>query len=273
VGETHTRTCGRCIYCKTGNQHVCISKRAPGWGIDGAFAEFISYPSRLLHKIPDGVHWDDAALAEPVAICCHAIAERALRQGSDLTSSVGNEVACVIGPGPIGLISLQLLKSLGVSKCIVLGTERSAKLRLKTAEMLGADVIINVDREDAVKTISDITSGLGADIVIETSGSERGILMAGRLARRMGTVCHLGISGKESLQIHHDEYIFKALTVVYSFSHRYTSWETALGLIKRSRIDTSRLITHRAPLKEWRELFELIERREAIKAVIKPHSS
>ena len=51
VAEPHTRACGQCYLCRTGNIQICPEKRSPGWGIDGGMAEFICYPERLLHRI------------------------------------------------------------------------------------------------------------------------------------------------------------------------------------------------------------------------------
>jgi len=64
VAEPHTKACGQCRLCRTGNVQICATKRSPGWGIDGGMAEFICYPERLLHKIPDDMSWDQAAVVD-----------------------------------------------------------------------------------------------------------------------------------------------------------------------------------------------------------------
>ena len=65
VAEPHTRACGFCYLCRTGNVQICTEKRSPGWGIDGGMAEYICYPETLLHSIPETMSWDQAAVVEP----------------------------------------------------------------------------------------------------------------------------------------------------------------------------------------------------------------
>ena len=268
VGETHTKTCGECLFCRTGNQQLCPHKRAPGWGIDGAFAEYLTYPARLLHRIPDNLSWEEASLAEPTAICVHGILERTLRGGSDTTLMSGGETVVVIGPGPIGLIALQILKAAGVGKVIVSGTPRSARRRLPLAKELGADYVVS--REDLSEVVMNLTGGNGADLVVECSGSPSAISSTYELSRQLGRICFIGISGVDSISIPHDKEIFKGLSTIYCFSHRYTSWETALSFLSAGRVKARELITHKGPLERWEEIFEALEGGEGIKGILLP---
>ena len=65
VAEPHANACGICEICRTGSAQLCKSKRSPGWGQNGAFTDYIVMEEHLLHKIPEGVPYDVAALAEP----------------------------------------------------------------------------------------------------------------------------------------------------------------------------------------------------------------
>jgi L-iditol 2-dehydrogenase len=273
VGETHTRACGRCLFCRTGNQQICSEKLPPGWGIDGAYAEYIAYPVRLLHHIPDNLSWDEATLAEPTAICVHGILERTLKAATDSTLRSGGETVVVIGPGPIGLLSLQLVKAAGAGKVIVSGTPRSAARRLPLAKELGADCVVNVGEQDLKELVLDVTSGYGADIVVESSGASSGVVSAYEVVRRLGKICFIGISGQQSIAIPHDQAIFKAATAIYSFSHRYTSWETALQLLSNGKIKAIPLITDTGPLERWEEIFQSLEHGGGIKGILHPQET
>lgn len=77
VSEVHGLVCGYCRFCLSGERHVCPSKRALGWGIDGGFAEYVKVPAWLLHRIRDDVTFEEVALLEPTAIAVHGILERA----------------------------------------------------------------------------------------------------------------------------------------------------------------------------------------------------
>ena len=76
VGEPHNLACGRCHLCRNGKIQLCEKKRSIGWGIDGAFAEYVKMSEKLLHKIPQGVSLKTAAMAEPCAIVAHQVLER-----------------------------------------------------------------------------------------------------------------------------------------------------------------------------------------------------
>ena len=77
VGEPHNRACGKCHLCRNGHIQNCADKRSIGWGIDGAFTDYLVMPEKLLHKIPDTLSLPEAAMAEPCAIVAHQLLERA----------------------------------------------------------------------------------------------------------------------------------------------------------------------------------------------------
>jgi L-iditol 2-dehydrogenase len=262
VSETRTETCGICRYCQTGVPQVCPNKRPPGIGINGAMAKFVAMPARLLHRIPDNVSYDAAAVTEPTAVCLHGIIERT-------RINAGDNVV-VLGPGPIGLMSVQLAKLAGASNLITVGTPRSAALRLKKAKDIGSGITINLGEEDPVEKVMDLTGGYGADMVIEAAGSSEAIKLAFDLVRRHGKICALGINGKEATDVPWDKAIFKAVQLTFCFSSSWQSWETVLQLMAKDMLKLDDIITHRLPLEQWREAFEALENREAIKAILNP---
>jgi len=262
VSETRTETCGVCRYCQTGVPQVCPNKRPPGIGIDGAMAKFVAMPARLLHRIPDNVPYDAAAVTEPTAVCLHGIIER--------TGVNAGDNVVVLGPGPIGLMSVQLARLAGASNVIAVGTPRSAALRLKKAKDVGANVIINLGEVDPVEKVLELTGGYGADLVIEAAGSSSAIKLAFDLVRRQGKICALGINGKETTDVPWDKAIFKAVQLTFCFSSSWQSWETVLQLMEKGMLNLDEIITHRMPLEQWHEAFEALENREAIKAILNP---
>ena len=78
VAEPHSLACGVCPLCRQGKVQICASKRSPGWGIDGAFTDYVAMPYHLLHRIPDNLSFELAALAEPMAITVHQVSERSV---------------------------------------------------------------------------------------------------------------------------------------------------------------------------------------------------
>lgn len=261
VTETRTGSCGRCEVCMRGAPQNCPHKRPPGIGRDGAFAEYVVMPASLLHRIPEGVGYEEAAVVEPAAVCYHALVER--------TGVLAGDVVVVIGPGPIGLLSLLLARLSGAAKVIVSGTPRSAGLKLKKAHELGADRTVNIGEESLEDAAMEETKGVGADLVVECAGKPGAISDAFKCVRRLGRIAALAIAGKE-VQVPWDAGVFKAPVLTYCFSSSWTAWEAVLRLLGSGRLRLSPLITHTAPLGDWKEIFGEIEAGRAIKTILRP---
>jgi L-iditol 2-dehydrogenase len=73
ISETAQVICGKCYFCKSGNFMMCPNRRSIGYGVDGAFAEYIVVREGIVHKIPEGVSMEEAALCEPLAVAVHAV--------------------------------------------------------------------------------------------------------------------------------------------------------------------------------------------------------
>lgn len=262
VSETSTGSCGMCFLCRSGNRHICADKRAPGIGRHGAFADCVVMPTALLHRIPDGLALDEAALAEPAAIAVHATIERAaVRAG---------ETVVITGPGPIGLLCLQVARASGAGKIIVGGAPADVALRLPVAAETGADIVVNVAEEDLVDRVMAATGGVGADVAIETSGAASAVEMLPLLVRRLGRICAVGVTGRPAVSFPWDKAIFGGVEVQFSFSSRHTSWVTALRLLAGGQVRARPLLTMSVPLERWQEAFEAQEHGRAIKALLLP---
>jgi L-iditol 2-dehydrogenase len=262
VSETRTGACGVCYCCQSGYPQVCEHKRAYGIGINGAYAKYVAGPAKLLHRLPESVSFEAGAMLEPIAVCTTAILERG-------GFTAGDSVV-VTGPGPIGLISLAIVKAAGARVAAIVGRDPDETVRLAKARELGADVIINTDKADALERVLGMTEGRGADMLVETSGSGKAIFQAFEMVRRLGKICAVGISGKEEVAIPYDRGIFKALTYDFCFSSSWTAWERALGMIAAGALPAQKLITHTLPLAEWQKGFELLENLQAVKVILIP---
>ena len=262
VGEPHTKACGHCRLCRTGNIQICASKRSPGWGIDGAMAEYLVMPEKLLHKVPDSLSDAAAAVIEPTANAVHDVLERAGVEGGDFVA--------VIGPGPIGLLAAMTARAAGAREVAVLGTDADEAIRLAKARELGFAHTINVQKADAVEAVTALTDGVGADLVVECSGSPGGIAMTVPLVRKMGRICAIGLTGRDTVEFPYKAASFKVCDVHFCLSTSYTSWDKAIHLVAAGRIDAEAIVTHRKPLTEWETVFDDIDNMRALKAVLIP---
>ncbi len=227
VGEPHTRACGHCYLCRTGNIQICPLKRSPGWGIDGAFAKYLKMPERLLHRIPDSMSYELAAVVEPTANAVHDVVERARIDAGDFV--------VVLGPGPIGLLAALTARAAGARHVVIVGTPADEALRLKKARELGFGTVINAAQQDPVKIVQELTGGLGADLVIECSGAAPAIASTVELIRKKGRICVIGLTGKDSILFPWDKAAFKVCDVLFNLFEpatqagieRFTCWPTA----------------------------------------------
>lgn len=262
VSELHTKRCGTCALCRSGDWHVCKSKRAPGWGIDGAFAEYVKMPAWLLHKIPNNVSFEEAAVTEPVAVAVNAVLERTKVEPGDFVA--------VLGCGPLGLIAAQLARAVGASTSLITGTERDEGSRLPAARKLGIDYVVNVQKQDPVALVKGLTDGTGADLVIDFAGAQPAILQGFEMVRIHGRFCAVGVPPTDMVEVPWKALIYKGVSVIFNFSSKYSSWKRALQIMSSGKLDVKPLITHVLPMDEWHEGFDLAKRGDAIKVLLHP---
>jgi len=263
VTSPATIPCGECPLCQTGSPNRCIGKQRRILGAlkaDGAFAKYMKVPARILHRIPDGLPFEEAAVAEPVACAVHAVAERT-------GINIGDTVL-ILGPGPMGLLALQVAKAEGASQVMITGVG-SDEGRLKIAKSLGADLTLNAEEENLFRAAMDLTDGIGVDVVIEASGAPVAQKQALELVRRRGRVGIIGLSGRP-VELELDKVVEGELDVAGSWGTVWTSWRKALILMAEGKVKTKPLITQRLPIEEWRTGFKLMEEREALKVLLKP---
>jgi L-iditol 2-dehydrogenase len=262
VGEPHTQACGHCYLCRTGNIQICPLKRSPGWGINGALTKYLKMPERLLHRIPDQMSYDLAALVEPTANTVHDVVERARIEAGDLV--------VVLGPGPIGLLAALTARAGGARHVVVVGAPEDEDIRLKKARELGFETVINLAQTNPVDVVLDLTGGLGADLVIEASGAPPAIASTVDLIRKKGRICVIGLTGKDTIPFPWDKAAFRVCDVIFNLSTSYTSWDRTIHLIATGQIPAGKLITHRLSLSDWRHGFEELEAQRALKVLLIP---
>jgi len=262
VGEPHTQACGHCYLCRTGNVQICPTKRSPGWGIDGAFTKYLKMPERLLHRIPDNMSFDTAAVTEPTANTVHDVIERAKVEAGDFV--------VVLGPGPIGLLAGLTARAAGARHIVMIGAPNDEAIRLKKARELGFETVLNVAESKPADVVRDLTGGWGADLVIECSGAAPAIASTVDLVRKKGRICAIGLTGKENISFPWDKAAAKVIDLIFNMSTSYSSWDRSLNLIATGRIPAGEVISHRMPLTEWQRAFTEIEAQRALKVLLIP---
>lgn len=261
VGEPHNKACGKCYQCRNGHIQNCADKRSIGWGIDGAFAGYVVMPEHLLHKIPEGVSMEAAAVAEPAAIVAHQLLERAgVRAGDNVV---------IMGVGPIALIAAQMAKIAGAGKVILCGCTSDIEYRLRIAQELECyDLFIDVLKED-VESIIMAETGIGADLVVEASGAGSAIKTAIKVLKKRGRLCAIGMTARETVEVPWNEAMMKVLDVQFNMSSSYEGWKMALALLESGKLRVEPMVQIRN-LKDWKQCFEELEAGKALKILLKP---
>ena len=260
VSETAAYICGECRYCLEGEYNICPQRKGFGYGVNGAFTRYVRVPIRCLHRIPDEVPFEHAALTEPLCVAYNALVVKS-------RVPLGETVA-ILGPGPIGLFCLQVAKASGAGRVIVAGTEKDSK-RFEIARKLGAEVTLNVDEEDCVAEVNELTDGEGVALVVDAAGESSALKTAIDIVRRNGGITKVGW-GADPLGFSLDPIISKAVTLQGSYSHTWNTWETCIELIRSKGIDIERMITHEFSVEDWKTAFHMMEEKETLKALLKP---
>src|SRR5438034_2068630 len=181
--EVH-KGCERCENCIKGWYTSCLNygnlakgHRAKGLTCDGGFAEYAANHVNTLYKLPDNLTFEQACMVTTAASPLWAI---------DLMGGyLAGETVLVQGPGPIGLLAVQLGKALGAERVILSGTRDE---RLAVGRKLGADFLVNVRRESLPRRVAEITSGKGADSVLECAGGPTSMQEALESVKRGGRI-------------------------------------------------------------------------------------
>lgn len=259
--ETYFYTCGECGNCRRGRRNLCSQRRSIGSKEDGAFAEYLLSPASNLIRVPEDLDLESAALTEPLACVVHGVLQTAQVEA-------GDNVA-ITGPGPIGLLALQVVKSAGAT-AVMIGTNEDRE-RLTLAKELGSDEVINVQEVgDTVRCVTEMFEGIGADVVIECSGAAPAAKTLTDIAARGARFCQMGIYGK-TIPFDQDAICYKELTVTGTNASVTPAWTRALKLLSERKVNAGRLISHRFGLHDWDKALEVAKNKQGIKIILKPN--
>ena len=177
--------CGHCYPCSIGRTNCCDNLHVLGVHVEGGMAEYFCHPADMLIKIPDGMSWVQAAMAEPLTISLHGIHRGGLKAG---------EYCAIIGAGPIGLAAAMVAQAYG-AHAILLDLVQE---RLDFAKSLGVEYTINSGKEDANARVHEITGGEGAQQVMECSGANPAIRSTLDLVSHAGRITFTGWPKQET---------------------------------------------------------------------------
>jgi len=245
---------------RAGQYNIDPARRGFGYGLDGAMARYVRVPARCLHRLPDGLPFELAALTEPCCVAYQAVVVNARVRPGD--------VVAVIGPGPIGLLCAHVARLCGAGAVVLAGLARD-RARLQLGLGLGATHTVDMETQKLADAVSRLGDGQGADVVIDAAGASAALQQGLAVVRPGGQVTKVGW-GPQPLGFSLDPLVQKAVTLRGSFSHTWPVWERVLRMLGAGQLDPRPLVSRVAPLAEWRSCFDGMAEGTLVKAVLIP---
>jgi len=237
--------CGRCDNCLVGKYTACLQygnaakgHRATGMTANGGFAEYVVHHVSALYPLPASLSFEDAVLLTTAGSGLY---------GLDKTGGyiVGQDVL-VSGPGPIGLMTVQLCKQMGAGKVILTGTRDS---RLAMGRELGADHVINIREQDAVQAILDLTGGHGVDLSIECSGAAEAPQQCVQVSKRGGKILFVAFYAAP-VMLDLNAVVRNDVNMYTSRGEGGNNVKRAIALAAAGKLQGKTLVTHHFPLQD-----------------------
>lgn len=243
--------CGKCFWCRRNEILNCAEMRQVGIHIDGALAEYVCVPARLVIPAPTHLSFEVLALCEPLA----CIVRSARKSGATFGQS-----AAVLGAGPAGNLHVQLLRAIGVAPIVV--CEPSAE-RAEMARAGGADVVVT-DPKKMREAVLSHTQGRGADIVIESVGNRELYKQALGLMRKGGHLAAFGLPpAGEAMEMDIFQTILEENSVKGSVAGMGEDMHDSLALLAHGRIKTDLFLGATYELDGIQEAYETFAERTA----------
>ncbi len=177
--------CGTCEFCQRGEVNLCDNRQVLGvsctdYRRNGAFAELVAVPARILYRLPEDFPFEQAAMLEAVAVALHGVRVSQLK---------GGESALVIGAGMIGLLTAQAARAAGCRSVMIADVDQA---RLKMAEDVGIPDTLHLSGQPLIDEVLRCTAGRGVDVVLEAVGRAETVTASIECVRRGGTVTLIG---------------------------------------------------------------------------------
>lgn len=256
--------CTRCRFCMSGKYWMCEVHNIFGFQrevADGGMAEYMRIPwNAVVHKIPESLSLEDAAIIEPLSCSIHTVNRGDIQL---------DDVVVIAGAGPLGLMMTQVARLKTPKKLVVIDLVDE---RLELAKRYGADVVINVKNEKALPIIRSLTGGYGCDVYIETTGAPAGVTQGLELIRKLGRFVEFSVFGSDTTvdwSIIGDR---KELEVRGAHLGPYC-YPIAIDLLARGLVTSKGIVTHGYTLEQWDEAIVMANSLDSIKVLLKPSAT
>lgn len=242
-GEGHI-TCGFCRNCRAGRRHLCRNTVGVGVNRTGCFAEYLAIPASNAFLLPDDISDDIASILDPFGNATHTA----------LSFDCVGEDVLITGAGPIGIMAVAIAKHIGARHVVITDVN---EYRLDLARQMGATLAINVAKEPVHGAMTKLGMTEGFDVGMEMSGNPQAFNDLINIMNHGGKVALLGIPPNDTSINWHDV-IFKGLVIKGIYGREmYETWYKMVSMLQ-SGLDISAIITHRFPVAEFQQGFDVM---------------
>ena len=215
-------TCGACVSCVSGNEHLCEKRELIGMREPGAFAEKVAIKAQNLVTLPDDLSFVEAALAEPLACSVHAVRLATQHADDDQAATVA-----ILGGGAIGLLAGKVFLAYGYHN-----------IWIAEPNPLRRSMLEQLDNFNAYDPAKYTQCPKGVDVIIDAVGSGASRRTASTIVRPGGVIVHIGLQdnsdGLNSRRITLQEITFKG-----TYCYRNDDFAEALRLLHNTMISGS----------------------------------
>lgn len=250
VGECFI-SCKVCPNCKENMAPpMCMNPEYYGfaWKTPGGTAEYHVSKEERLHKIPDNVSFEEAALVEPLAVAYYGV----WGTGGGVAP---HDRVVIFGAGPIGMLAMLVVKASGAVVIVV----ESQPFRRQLAKNAGADAVLDPSEGNLVEQVMDHTAGRGASLILECSGSNGALGTMIDVVAKEGRVVLIGHSIGRKVPIEIGKSIWQGATILGSCDSPFF-FPKVLAFMSRRLVDLTKVITHRFPLTDFLKAFEVAKK-------------
>lgn len=247
--------CKECDPCQKQQYEMCQNYSYLGSRTDGGFAEYVRVPIWNLIELPDNVSMEQAAMLEPMAVAVHAIRRAQIK----VTDTI---VVC--GLGTIGLFTVMFLREMGCRNLLCIGNKEFQKKLLEELGISG-ECYCDSNSQNPEVWINEKTCGKGADIFFECVGKNETLLQGINSVTAGGKV---QLVGNPAGDMHLEKNVYwkilrKQLSVFGTWNSSFThseedDWHYVLDRLRRGKLHPEKLITHKYPLEELINGFEIM---------------
>jgi len=242
--------CGNCRFCRIGRYNLCPEKRFMGDPPNnGAFAEYVAWPSAYAYRMPVEMTFDEGALVEPLSIGTYATGRAQITPGDKVL---------IMGAGPVGLMTLIAAATHGATEIYAVDV---FDWRLDKAKEFGATSTINAKNEDVAKKIEELTRGELVDVTMETSGSPDAAANSVKVTRRGGKIALVGLYDSAEFRYPVLDVLMKEISLIGNYDGAH-SFPTSLQIIASGKFDAKKMITHHLPLDKIETGFRIMEEKK-----------